>query len=85
MSCPHFSPIFPFFERESERRKNTVGAGRKPNSVPAQGRGGYLSSPLITQGVMRPTRPQRRALSSGADLALLRMGFALPLVSPPER
>jgi hypothetical protein len=54
-----------------------AGAGRKPNSVPAEGEGGYLSE--------QPTRPSKRAVSTGANSVLLRMGFAVLLMSPSER
>jgi len=64
---------------------NEAGAGRKPNSVPAEGGGGYLSYLLIAQGVDRPTRPMRRAVSFRANLVFLRMGFTKPLMSPSGR
>ena len=74
-----FIAAFPIIENEGPigDRSRMAGAGRKPNSVPANGEGGYLSE--------QPTRPSKRAVSTGANSVLLRMGFTVLLMSPSER
>jgi len=72
-------------EGKSSTFTKKAGAGCKPNSVAAGKQWRLFISALAKSRVKRPTRPLRRAISTGANLVLLRMGFALLLMSPPGR
>ena len=72
--------------------KTPAAAGRKPNSVRLRSPCGELrrddhsSSPVIADGIERPTRRLRTGRPSASPyLALLRAGFCLPPVLPRAR
>ena len=65
-----------------------VAAARKPNSVPSVARlGGHFSWPDVAAGLLAayPRRLGRSGPELDAYLALLRVGFAVPPLSPGAR
>jgi len=66
----------------AERRERTC----KPDSVPPQGEGGdHFSRAGLAPGLERPTRGRRGPSPSSPYSVFLRVGFALPALSPGPR